>query len=897
MNYIKPYIVLFLSITISTQSGAENQPNILFIIADDMGVDAINGYNIGTNLPHTPSLDKLRTQGVTFTNAWAAPVCAATRASLITGKYGINNGVNTLPGHLKTEHKTIFTEIAEIAPEYETCFVGKWHLSKGNNIQHPKMHGINHFMGVLSNGVADYNKWLKVENNVQDTCYQYATRYFTDYAVEWIAQQTQPWFMWLAHVAPHSPYHNPPAQMYSTPTNNSPKQNYKAMIESLDYEIGRMLDSIPQDVLENTIVMFMGDNGTPGNVLQGFPSGHGKQTLYQGGINVPMIIAGNGVTRLNETENALVNVSDFYATVAQLVNNESYPTGNVHDSYSFKHLLNGEPGTSRTFNYMELGANTSVPNNIYTTRNTRYKLIDTGKGSFEMYDLQKDPFELNNVLDGEMSSELLAEKEALKNQMYAIRGLETEKEDTANSAMGKAGKYPIVHTGVSDFYDENSIISRPEMSESIYGQDAGRVQNTPSYTDHKNGTVTDHVTELMWQQTMGEKMTYSEAVEAANSSLLGGHSDWRIPTIKELYSLIQFNGRVFGEKAMASFIDTDYFDQPLGNTSAGEREIDAQTWTSTHYTGLTMRADTTVFGVNFVDGRIKGYPKYHPRTGAANLMYFRLVRGNTGYGKNKFVDNGNGTVTDSATHLMWQQADDGEARNWLHSINYCEDLELGGHDDWHLPNAKELQSLVDYERSPSATNSAAIDPVFSISTIDDPEGEAGHYPYFWSTSPHLDGPNPYTTAVYVAFGEALGQMNGNLLDVHGAGAQRSDPKKGNPVDYPTYYGPQGDVQMVYNHSRCVRNMDEVTANNTVVQDKFKIKVYPNPSQNSVTISIPSLEKPVQLSIYGTNNQIYQQLMLTQHETLIHTDELLSGMYLFVLKSDDSEKTVKKMMKL
>ncbi len=373
------------------------------------------------------------------------------------------------------------------------------------------------------------------------------------------------------------------------------------------------------------------------------------------------------------------------------------------------------------------------------------------------------------------------------------------------ASFGQSLSYPIVDTDVLDFTNNNSIISAPASGEAFYGQDATYTGSQPSYTDNGDGTITDNVTGLMWEQDMGSKISYSDAFTKADTLTLGGHTDWRVPSIKELYSLILFSGSVMGESAIELFIDTNYFDQPLGNTAIGEREIDAQTWSSTQYVGLTMVGDSTVFGVNFIDGRIKGYPKYQPPAGnIPNTMYFRMVRGNTAYGINNFVNNGNGTITDNATGLMWQQADDGNTRDWENALSYAEGLTLGGNSDWRLPNAKELQSIVDYTRCPDVTNSAAINPLFSATTFDDPNGNPGQYGYYWTGTTHQDGVNPYDGAVYVAFGEAQGQMNGTLMDVHGAGSQRSDPKTGDPANYPQYWGPQGDVQYVFNYVRAVR---------------------------------------------------------------------------------------------
>jgi hypothetical protein len=161
-------------------------------------------------------------------------------------------------------------------------------------------------------------------------------------------------------------------------------------------------------------------------------------------------------------------------------------------------------------------------------------------------------------------------------------------------------------------------------------------------------------------------------------------------------------------------------------------------------------------------------------------------------------------VTDGATGLMWSQADSGVGLNWQDALAWVQTKNAEnylGHNDWRLPNAKELHSLVDYTRSPDTSGSAAIDPLFTCTQITN-EGGAADYPFYWASTTHLGQGGSGNSAVYIAFGRALGYMNGSWLDVHGAGAQRSDPKAGTPNPYG--HGPQGDVVRVYNYVRCVR---------------------------------------------------------------------------------------------
>jgi hypothetical protein len=180
-------------------------------------------------------------------------------------------------------------------------------------------------------------------------------------------------------------------------------------------------------------------------------------------------------------------------------------------------------------------------------------------------------------------------------------------------------------------------------------------------------------------------------------------------------------------------------------------------------------------------------------------------------------DNGDGTITDRATGLCWARVDSGHLKaganrdgkvNWEEALRWTEALEYAGYSDWRLPNAKELQSIVDYTRSPDTTDSAAIDPLFRATSIRDGLGEV-NYPFYWTSTTHkrVGGGQ---TAAYIAFGRSQGWMPDfdgryRLLDVHGAGSQRSDPKAGDPSRFPHGRGPQGDVIGIYNMVRPVRD--------------------------------------------------------------------------------------------
>lgn len=398
-----------------------SSPNILFIIADDLGKDAINGYQEGIIKPSTPNIDAIRNDGLLFSNFWVNPTCTPTRGAIITGKYGYRTGVKGVGDVLNSSETVIQKYINDNTNgAYATAVVGKWHLSGNNATFNPESFGIDYYSGLIRGAVDDYYQWQLTEDGATSLQTNYITEVFTELAIDWVNNQSKPWFLWLAYNAPHTPFHVPPINMhnqgalpeYATGMDATPY--YMAAIEAMDFQIGRLLESLPADERDNTVIIFIGDNGSPNQVAQSpYSSSKVKNTLYQGGINVPMFISGKGVSRTG-TDTNLLSGTDLFATIAQIagINVTEY-----QDSKGFKNLFS-QSNVIRNFQYSELKDGSTES---WTISNGTYKLLIKNMGNEEMYHVTNDPYEQSNLLNGTLTTTEQNSKLQLETELNKIR--------------------------------------------------------------------------------------------------------------------------------------------------------------------------------------------------------------------------------------------------------------------------------------------------------------------------------------------------------------------------------------------------------------------------------------------------------------------------------------------
>ena len=428
------------------KSAAHRPPNILFVLADDLGIDSTSVYPLYDPKHENvslPTLQGLAARGIVFDNARATPLCSPTRAMILSGRYPHANGVNYVSVPFPRATVSLHRYIAEHGSGYATAAIGKWHL--GSNLFDTI--GVPRYDGMIGSGVANYFDWTETryENGVtrEEKVTEYATTHLVNRSIEFIngvraGKPDQPWFLYLAFNAPHGTSANdgfqvPPKKLWNQkelasiadrPVDgkifNGDIPVYQALTQAMDTELGRLLaylDSIGER--ENTLIIFMGDNGTPPPVQRKNigPLRGAKWDILDGGVRVPLVVAGAGVTRHGVREDALVVATDMFSTVARLTGAD---TSGMTDSFSIVPFF-AKAGASngRKFAFTELCPPSRPPaiGDMYTVVSVDNHKLSYNRGNWEFFDLKADPAEAHNLYSKEKPG---AQQVAMKAEIDAL---------------------------------------------------------------------------------------------------------------------------------------------------------------------------------------------------------------------------------------------------------------------------------------------------------------------------------------------------------------------------------------------------------------------------------------------------------------------------------------------
>lgn len=421
------------------------QQNTILIIADDLSPGFIGVYNLSTDTANTPHIRALAESGVRYTKAWASPVCSPTRAGILTGRYPFRTGVGqvitspTSP-QLDTAEYSLPKLLKYYAPtKYNTACVGKWHLHNNAPAKRlfPNQMGYDFYVGNFNGGITDYYDYPIIRNGGLDTAKTYATTQTMNDAIGWLdtANSSRPFFLWIAMNAPHTPFHLPPSSLCNTSglsgttsdINANPSKYYKAAIEAMDTEIGRLIQYLKsKNLFANTNIIFIGDNGSPNEVAQIQDKTKSKQTIYDYGVRVPLIVSGPNIVSPNRESSALVSTPDIFATILEMSGftnwNSVIPTSKIVDSRSFLSDIKNEKILSRNWIFSEQFNDPAIANDGKTIRNQDYHLLKFDNGTEEFYNQTIDKEENTNLLLGTMTTTDWSNYELLCDSIVALTG-------------------------------------------------------------------------------------------------------------------------------------------------------------------------------------------------------------------------------------------------------------------------------------------------------------------------------------------------------------------------------------------------------------------------------------------------------------------------------------------
>lgn len=439
---LRPAAFMLLASLVSPVAAASQ--NVLVIVADDLGVRNVGAYVNGSpsvdgTPPPTPNIDAIAASGVRFTNCWATPVCSPMRASFLTGRYparhGVGNVVGAANGPELEDEETTLAEALALAG-VSTALVGKWHLDANPpSPEAPNAAGFGFFAGSLQGALPSYFQWPKIVQGEPSLSTVYATTDCVNEARDFINASKGPWFCVVAFNAPHTPFHLPPVDLITVTPDGTPASNpdghYRAMIEAMDTEIGRLFRETRGDLsslLEDTWVVFVADNGTPPAAADPplEPIDRIKGTCFEGGIKVPLLVAGPGVAVPGRVRPDLVSVVDLFPTIGDMMGIDvraAVPAERAFDGVSFIDALR-QPfsPTLRTTVYSEQFQGDPWSTGQSAVRNARFKLMRT-VDRFRLFDLLLDPSETTDLLAGGTDSLTPLQRSALaalREAMFAI---------------------------------------------------------------------------------------------------------------------------------------------------------------------------------------------------------------------------------------------------------------------------------------------------------------------------------------------------------------------------------------------------------------------------------------------------------------------------------------------
>lgn len=445
----KFYTLLALNISFFVQIGfiapVSAQQNVILIIADDLSPDYLGCYGISTDTVVAPNIRGLLKNGIRFNNCWASPLCSPTRAGIFTGRYPFRTGVgnvitNPQSAQLDTAEMSIAKLLKYHAPvKYQTANVGKWHLhvQMPQKYTYPNKMGYDFYSGSFNGELTDYYKYARITNGKLDTVRTYATTQTVNDAIGWVKtlNPAKPFFLWLAFNAPHFPFHIPPSTICNTSglsgttadIRNNPKKYFKATVQAMDTEIGRLLQYLKDNnLMDNTNIIFIGDNGNDNRVAQISDKSKAKASLYDYGVRVPMIVSGPAVVSPNRTSDALVNTPDLLATIADLCSfpnwKNAVPASKIVDSKNMLPLIKNESASIRDWIFTELFSNPVDPDDGKAARNKDYHLIRWDNGKEALFKQSADQEENNNLLNSTLTQEESTNYTFLCNKITTLVG-------------------------------------------------------------------------------------------------------------------------------------------------------------------------------------------------------------------------------------------------------------------------------------------------------------------------------------------------------------------------------------------------------------------------------------------------------------------------------------------